>query len=86
MRDVKDVYRQALTEEYEAYRRSGREADAKHVAGVLMKHYGVDVTPEPSGGDDSDALERADEERPPEDTAKPPAKRGPGRPRKTGQG
>jgi hypothetical protein len=98
MRDIKDAYRLALVEEYEGYQRAGRDADAQQVAEVLLKHYGVDVAPKktepakpepakPESADvDDDAPERADAERPPEDTAKPPAKRGPGRPRKPAQG
>lgn len=91
MRDIKDAYRQALVEEHEAYVRAGRTAEAEHVAGVLSKHYGVDVAPqkaetaETAETESEDAPERADKDRPPENTAKPPAKRGPGRPRKTSQ-
>jgi hypothetical protein len=89
VRDIKDAYRQALVEEYEGYVRAGRSADAEHVARVLSKHYGVDVAPQktekPAETEGDDAPERTDEERPPENTAKPAAKRGPGRPRKAGQ-
>lgn len=74
MRDIKAAYRQAMVEEYEAYRRAGRDAEAEHVADVLRERYGHEVAPE------ADAPERADAERPPENTAKPkpartPAKR-----------
>lgn len=92
MRDVKDAYRQAMVEEYEAYVRAGRTADAEYVAGVLSKFYGVDVASKKADAKKAedtksdDTLERTEKERPPEDTAKPPAKRGPGRPRKPSQG
>ena len=70
MRDNKDVYRQALIEEYEAYRRADRADDAEHVAGVLKDYYGHDVT-----GDGETAEKATPEhtaaEKPPE-TATPP--------------
>jgi hypothetical protein len=63
VRDIKADYKRALVEEYEAYRRSGRTSDAEQVAAMLRDHYGHEV--------EVDAPERADAERPPEDTAKP---------------
>lgn len=78
MRDIKADYQRALIEEYEGYRRAGRDADAEQVAGVLRDRYGHDVT---NGKDakkaaekpeKSDTPERTDAERPPEDAA--PAK------------
>lgn len=67
MRDTRGDYQRAYLEEYEAYRRAGRDEDADVVAAILRDHFGVDVTtatPAP-------APETATAEKPPETTAAP---------------
>lgn len=89
MRDIQRAYREAMVEEYTSLVRGGRAAEAKHVQRELREQFGLTV-----GDDDTappppppPAPERADEPRPPEDTAepKPAPRRGPGRPRKTAE-
>lgn len=75
MRDIEAAYRDALVEEYEAYVRASRKADAKQVAAVLKDGYDYDVA-EPDGDAEqekkpSSAPERADAEKAPENTAEP---------------
>jgi hypothetical protein len=73
MRDIEAAYRDALIEEYEAYVRANRKADAKQVAAALKDRYDHDVA-EPDGNAEQDkkpapAPERADAEKAPENTA-----------------
>lgn len=80
MRDIQRDYRDAMVQEYESLVRAGRTVDAKHVQRELRVQFGHSV-----GGEDAPPPEpeRADEPRPPEDTAEQkPVRRGPGRPRK----
>lgn len=70
MRDVHGDYKRAYLEEYEAYRRVGRDEEAERIAGILRDHYGHDVDDAGDGGVVA-APERADAARPPENTAEP---------------
>lgn len=63
-RNIKSAYKAALIEEYESYRRSGRHAEARHVARVLLAEHDHDVR-----GDGKTDKETAVEPGPPEDTA-----------------
>jgi hypothetical protein len=83
-RDVAADYKVALIEEYGAYRRAGRDADAASVAQVLSEVYGYDVGAKPEKKVEPEPpVERAVPE-PAEtpETPEQPVKRGPGRPRK----
>lgn len=79
MRDIKADMKAALIDEYEGYVRVNRTADAEGVAAVLKEQYSHDVA---AKGDDSraedvsqPAPERADEGKPPENTAEPKSRR-----------
>lgn len=76
MRDIKADYRRAYVEEYESYQRAGRGEDAERVAAILREQYGHEVAPGAKPKPAQDAPERADKERPAENTAEPkPAQR-----------
>ena len=80
-RDFKADMKAALIQEYEAYVRGGREADAEGVAAVLKDEYGHEVS---DSGDEKMAPatpERADVEKPPEAAVEQKPRRG--RPPKT---
>lgn len=46
-RDIEGDYKAAYLDEYAAYVRDGRLAEAKHVAKILRDRYGVDLDPKP---------------------------------------
>jgi hypothetical protein len=84
MRDIDQAYREGMLAEYKALRGAGRSEEADHVAAALKSTYGVDVEgphkapePEKKTAEASAAPERADAERPPEDTAEPKPQRAP---------
>lgn len=88
MRDINQAYRDAMAAEYAALVSAGRLEEAEHVAEELKGQYDIDVRParakEPHQPKQPVTPERADVEPPPENTAEPaPARRSPGRPRKT---
>jgi|SRR5215470_569477 len=81
VRDVQAAYRDAHLEEYHGYVAAGRLEEARYVAAVLKSDYGVDVdakAEKPKA--EPAALERADEEKPPEAAVEPKPRRG-GRPK-----
>jgi hypothetical protein len=80
MRDIEAAYKDALVEEYEAYVRANRKADAEQVAAVLKDRYDHDVAEQDSDTEEkkpSPAPERADAEKAPENTAEPKPRRTP---------
>lgn len=64
MRNIHADYKAAYIAEYQGYKTAGREEDAAVVAQILRDSYGHEVEPE---------QERADADRPAENTAQPPA-------------
>jgi hypothetical protein len=78
MTDIQAAYKLAFIEEYEGYRRAGRDADAEQVATILREHYGHEVAPKAKAKakPEQDAPERTDAERLPENAtpAKPAAR------------
>jgi len=85
MRDFEGDYKRALLEEYAAYQRAGRTADANAVAQHLRQHYGHEVEPKPAPAKATAKAEAAPETTaappPEEDTAEPKPARGRGRPK-----
>jgi hypothetical protein len=76
VRDIQGDYRRAYLDEYEGYRRTGRDEDAEQVASILREQYGHEVAPKAKAKPEQDAPERTDAERPPENAtpAKPAAR------------
>lgn len=94
IRDIAADYKAALIEEYNAYKRAGRDDEAGEVAGILKYHYDHDVdasgekkvtkkaeSPEPEPAQERAVPDAAETETP--ERTEPPVRRGPGRPRKT---
>lgn len=73
MKDIDERYKKALVEEHASYVQAGRIDEAEHVATVLKDQYGHDVAGEPVKSEA--APERADVEKPPENTAEPKPRR-----------
>jgi hypothetical protein len=71
-RDIDGDYKAAYLHEYAGYVRAGRTAEAKIVAGILRKRFGVEVDPKPK-------VETTAAAAPPETTEAPKPR---GRPRK----
>ena len=79
-RDIKADMKAALIDEYDGYVRAGRKADAEGVAKVLKDEYDHDVDKKASEEKPklaSTLPERADAEKPPENTDEPKPRRGP---------
>lgn len=77
-RDIEGDYRRAYIEEYEGYRRGGRDEEAEHIAELLRAHYGHEVEPQDDDGQDDDeepGLETSAADAPPENTAAPRPRR-----------
>jgi hypothetical protein len=78
-RDIKAAMKAALIEEYDGYVRAGRKADAEGVAKVLKDEHDHDVDKKASEEKPklaSTLPERADAEKPAENTAEPRPRRG----------
>lgn len=80
-RDVHGDYLRAYLEEHQGYQRTGRAEAAGRVAEILRTQFGHEVGEgKTAERDETQAPERADADRPAEDTAEPKPKRR-GRPR-----
>jgi hypothetical protein len=79
LRNIDDVYKQAMISEWEAYERSGRTEQASYVAGVLLDQYDYDVheadeeTKEPQAATEPPVKENTAAEAPPEKAVEPAA-------------
>lgn len=66
IRNIDDDYRAAYLEEYEAYKRAGRDEEAEAVASILRDQYNHDPSGKKRTAKRAAAPERADQKAPEE--------------------
>lgn len=73
IRDVEGDYRAAYLEEYESYKRVGRDDEAEAVAKILRDDYDHDPTGKKRAAKKASAPERADQKAPEQAVPEKPA-------------